>query len=28
LQETTCPKCLQIVHLLFQAQFPWLYSSV
>ena len=28
LQEATCPKCLQMAHLLFQAQFPWLYSSV
>jgi len=28
LEEETCPKCLQIARLLFQAQFPWLYSSV
>jgi hypothetical protein len=28
LEEETCPKCLQIAHLLFQAQFPQLYSSI
>ena len=28
LQEDTCPKWFEIAHLLLQAQFPWLYSSV
>ena len=28
LQEDTCPKCLQLARLLFQEQFPRLYSSV